>query len=65
MAREDKEKISFIMDQGTYYYNVIPLRLKNVSATFQLLNNKVFVDRVRRNVKAYVNDIVIKSMKVE
>lgn len=34
MVEDDKKKTSFIIDQGTYYYNVIPFRLKNTRATF-------------------------------
>lgn len=33
MEKGDREKTSFITDQGTYFYEVIPFRLKNAGAT--------------------------------
>ena len=35
MALEDMEKTSFITPWGTYCYKVMPLGLKNASATYQ------------------------------
>lgn len=35
MAEEDKEKTTFIIPLGTFYYKVIPFKLKNVEATYQ------------------------------
>ncbi|RDX81447.1 hypothetical protein CR513_37865, partial [Mucuna pruriens] len=34
MALEDKEKTTFITTWGTFYYKVMPFRLKNVRATY-------------------------------
>ena len=34
VAPKDKEKISFIIDRGTYCYKVIPFGLKNAGATY-------------------------------
>ena len=34
MTPEDKEKMAFITDQGTYCYKVMPFGLKNVGATY-------------------------------
>ena len=34
MASEDREKTSFITKWGTYYYKVMPFRLKKTSATY-------------------------------
>ncbi|RDX72856.1 hypothetical protein CR513_47600, partial [Mucuna pruriens] len=34
MAPEDKEKTTFVIVWGTFYYKVMPFRLKNVGATF-------------------------------
>lgn len=42
MTEEDKEKKSFIIDQGIYCYNVMLFGLKNAGATFQRMVNKVF-----------------------
>ncbi|KAI5334872.1 hypothetical protein L3X38_025005 [Prunus dulcis] len=32
---DDKANTSFIIERGTYYYKVMPFRLKNVGATYQ------------------------------
>ena len=61
MGEEDKEKTSFIMVHGLYYYKVMPFGLKNVDATYQRLVNKVFTNQLDRNMKAYVDDMLIKS----
>ena len=42
IVNEDEEKTAFIIDQGTYYYKVMPFGLKNVGATYQRMVNKVF-----------------------
>ena len=35
--------------------------LKNASATYQRLMNKIFSHQIRRNVQVYVDDILVKS----
>lgn len=65
MARKDKEKTSFIINQSTFIYNIIPFGLKNVGAIFYELINKIFIDYIGRNIKVYMDDIVVKSVKVE
>jgi hypothetical protein len=52
----DKEKISFIIDKETYYYNPMHLRLKNIIATYQIMINMVFKEQLGRNMKMYVDD---------
>lgn len=39
--------------------------LKNVEATYQQLMDKVFKDLINNIVEVYVDDIVVKSQKVE
>ncbi|GKB21647.1 reverse transcriptase domain-containing protein [Tanacetum coccineum] len=41
------------------------LRFRNTGATYQRLVDKVFNDQIGRNLKAYINDIVIKSTSEE
>ena len=42
MDPTDQENTSFVMGQGTYYYQVMPFELKNDGATYQRLVNKMF-----------------------
>nr|GFA34287.1 reverse transcriptase domain-containing protein [Tanacetum cinerariifolium]GFA34326.1 reverse transcriptase domain-containing protein [Tanacetum cinerariifolium] len=62
MAKEDEEKIAFYTDQGTYCYPKIPFGLKNTGATYQRLIDGAFQSHIGRNLEAYVDDMVIKSM---
>ncbi|GJR54810.1 reverse transcriptase domain-containing protein, partial [Tanacetum coccineum] len=50
---------------GVLSYRKMPFSLKNARATYQRLVNKVFNDQIRRNLKAYVDDMVIKSASEE
>ena len=61
MAKEDEEKMTFIIDCGLYCYKVMPFGLKNVDAAYQRLVNKVFTNQFDRNIKDYVDDMLIKS----
>ena len=61
MAKEDQEKTAFITSQGLYYYKVIPFGQKNAGATYQRLVNKMSNKQIRRNMKVYVDDMLIKS----
>ncbi|GJX84808.1 reverse transcriptase domain-containing protein [Tanacetum coccineum] len=61
MSKEDKEKITFYTDQGTYYYIKMPFGLKNAGATYQRLVDSAFQTQLGRNLEAYVDDMVIKS----
>ncbi|GJT68399.1 reverse transcriptase domain-containing protein [Tanacetum coccineum] len=58
MAKKDEEKITFYTDQGTYCYTKMPFRLKNAGATYV---DSTFQPQIGRNLKAYVDDMVIKS----
>ena len=62
MAPEDKEKIAFITDCGLFYCRVIPFGLKNNAETiYQWLVNKIFKDQFGHNIKAYMDDMLVKS----
>ena len=41
----------------------MPLGLKNVGATYQRLMDKMFAHQIGRNVKVYVDDMLVKSQK--
>ena len=61
MAKEDQEKIAFIISQGLYCYNVMPFGLKNAGATYQRLVNKMFSNQIGRNMEVCVDDMLVKS----
>lgn len=61
MKKEDEEKIAFIADLRTFYFQVMPFSLKNASVTFQRLMNKVFEKQIEKNVEVYVDDILVQS----
>ena len=61
MAEEDQEKTAFITSQGLYYYKFMPFGLKNAGATYQRLVNQMFKKQIGKNVKAYVDDMFVKS----
>ena len=61
MAPEDMEKISFITPCGTYYYKVMPFGLKNTSATYQWATTTSLHDLIHKEVKVYVDDMIVKS----
>ena len=43
----------------------MPFGLKNASATYQRLINKMFTQQIRRNVQVYVDDMLVKSRREE
>ncbi|XP_050217638.1 uncharacterized protein LOC126668489 [Mercurialis annua] len=65
MHKDDEEKTSFVTDIDTYCYKQMPFGLKNTGATYQRLMNFVFKDQIGRNMEVYVDDIIVKSKKVE
>nr|GEV76661.1 reverse transcriptase domain-containing protein [Tanacetum cinerariifolium] len=61
MEKEDKEKTAFITSQGIFCYIKMPFGLRNAGATYQRLVDKAFHKQIGRNLKVYVDDLVIKS----
>ena len=47
----DEEKTSFITDQGTYCYRVMPFGFKNAGATYQRLVNYLFRDLIGKSME--------------
>lgn len=60
-----KKKIAFIKDVGTFYYRIIPFSLKNVEAKYQRMVTKIFKGLIGRNMEAYIDDILIKSLSFD
>jgi len=46
---------------SSYYYRVMPFGLKNVGATYQRLMDRILAPMIGRNVKSYVDDMVVTS----
>ncbi|GJT09032.1 reverse transcriptase domain-containing protein [Tanacetum coccineum] len=63
MAKKDEEKSAFHTDEGIFYYTKMPFGVKNAGATYQRLVDTIFEGQMRRNLEAYVDDMVIKSKK--
>ena len=65
MHEDDQEKTSFITSQGLFCYKVMLFGLKNASATYQRLMNKMFAQQIRRNVQVYMDNMLVKSRREE
>ncbi|KAL0359477.1 UNVERIFIED_CONTAM: Transposon Tf2-12 polyprotein [Sesamum angustifolium] len=65
MAPADEELTAFRTPKGIYCYKVMPFGLKNAGATYQRAMQKIFDDMLHKNVKCYVDDLVVKSKKRE
>ena len=39
--------------------------LKNIGATYQRLVNKIFKQQISRNMKVYIDDMLVKSTKTD
>ncbi|GKV46364.1 hypothetical protein SLEP1_g53349 [Rubroshorea leprosula] len=65
MAPKDEEKTSFYAGDEIYCHVMMPFGLKNAGATYQKMVTIVFRAQIGRNLKVYVDDIVVKSPKVE
>ena len=61
MHPSDQDKTSFITRQGLYCYKVMPFGLKNASATYQRMVNKLFREQIGRSMEVYIDDMITKS----
>jgi hypothetical protein len=57
----DQIKTSFITLYGAYCYLTMPFGLRNAGATYQRCMQKCLHDQIDKNVKVYVDDVVIKT----
>ena len=65
MDEVDQENTSFISSQGLFCYKVMSFNLKNAGVTYQRLVNHMFRPEIGRNMKVYVDDILVKSIDEE
>ena len=49
------------MPTGNYHYKVMPFGLKNVGSTYQRMMTRMFEPQLGKNIKVYIDDIVVKS----
>ncbi|CAL8120726.1 unnamed protein product [Prunus armeniaca] len=61
MDPADSEHTVFITDRGLYCYNVMPFGLKNASATYQWLVNRIFAKHIGDIMEVYVDDMLVKN----
>jgi hypothetical protein len=62
VRKEDEEKTSFITPFGTFCFVRMPEGLQNAGCTFSRMIAIVLHPQLRRNILAYVDDIVVKSV---
>ncbi|XP_070014144.1 uncharacterized protein [Nicotiana sylvestris] len=65
MDEEDAEKTAFITPWGAYCYKIMPFGLKNVRATYMRVMTTIFHDMIHKEIDVYVDDVIIKSKRVE
>jgi hypothetical protein len=63
VRKEDKDKTSFITPFRTFCFVRMPEGLKNAGCTFSRMIAIVLHPQLRRNILAYVDDIVVKSVQ--
>ena len=52
--------MSFIMPFGAYCYTTMSFGLKNAGVTYQRAIQRCLKDQIKKNVEAYVDDVVVK-----
>jgi hypothetical protein len=65
MSTKDAEKTAFRTPIGNFYYTIMPFGLKNAGATYQRTMTAMFHDMMHKEIKDYVDDIVVMSKKRE
>jgi hypothetical protein len=61
---DDEEKAEFITPFGIFYYTKMVFGLKNGGATYQKGIHIILETQIRRNVEAYIDDVVVKPKNV-
>ncbi|KAK8951258.1 hypothetical protein KSP39_PZI004425 [Platanthera zijinensis] len=61
MHPPDVKDVSFITKEGCFSYKMMSFGLKNAGATYQRMMDRVFKSQRGRNLKVYVDDLMVKS----
>jgi len=65
MKEVDQLATSFITPFGAYCYVTMPFGLKNAGATYQRCMNRCLGELVGDIIEVYIDDIIVKSRKVD
>ena len=65
MDKDDAEKTAFIVEDGLYQFNVMPLGLCNAGATFQHLMQLALAGLSWETVLVYIDDLIVHSKTFE
>jgi hypothetical protein len=65
MKESDQLATSFITPFGMFCYVTMSFGLRNAGATYQRCMQHVFGDHIERTVEAYVDNIVVKTRRVD
>jgi hypothetical protein len=60
-----RKKTAFITPYGVFCYQVMPVDLKNVGATYQRMIQNCLGSQIGRNIQVYIDDVVITIRKEE
>jgi len=63
MAKENKNKTTFISEWGTYAYNVIPFGLCNALVTLHKVVTKTFKPCLNKCMQVFLNDLVYMDIR--
>ena len=59
-----RKKTTFVTPVGNYHYKVMSFGLKNAWSIYQRMMTKMFEPQLGKNVKVYIDDMVVKSKVV-
>jgi len=63
MHPKDEDKTMFIGSLSNFCYTVMLFGLKNARVTYQRLMDRILDGMICRNLEAYVDDMVVKSVR--
>lgn len=61
----DVPKTESMSNICNYYYNVMPLRFKNIDTTYRMLMNVVLSNQIGCTLEVYIDDMVVKTHEEE